>query len=60
MQEICLTETIWPFGIIWLAVVAVAESATAAPYLAPILINYPTGVVNRANVDWVDYLMVKT
>ena len=42
---------------IWLAVVAVAELATAAPYLAPILINYPTGVVNRANVDWVDPLM---
>ncbi len=43
--------------LIWLAVVAVAELATAAPYLAPILINYPTGVVNRANVDWVDSLM---
>jgi hypothetical protein len=43
--------------LIWLAVVAVAELATAAPYLAPILINYPTGVVNRPNVDWVDSLM---
>jgi hypothetical protein len=42
--------------LIWLAVVAVAELATAAPYLAPILINYPIGVVNR-NIDWVDPLM---
>jgi hypothetical protein len=43
--------------LIWLAVVGVAELATAAPYLAPILINYPTGVVNTPNVDWVDPLM---
>jgi hypothetical protein len=43
--------------LMWLAVVGVAELATAAPYLAPILINYPTGVVNRPNVDWVDPLM---
>ena len=46
--------------LIWLAVVAIAELATAAPYLAPILINYPTGVVNRAVIDWVDPLMSRS
>jgi hypothetical protein len=42
---------------IWLAAVAVAELATAAPYLAPILINYPAGLVNTGPGDWVDGLM---
>jgi hypothetical protein len=42
---------------IWLAVVAAAEVATAAPYLAPILINYPAGVVNTGPGAWVDGLM---
>jgi len=43
--------------LIWLAVVAVAELATAAPYLAPILINYPVGVINTGPGGWVDDLM---
>jgi hypothetical protein len=44
-------------AIIWLAVVAVAELAIAAPYLAPILVNYPAGVINLDPGLWVDSLM---
>ena len=42
---------------IWLAIVAVAELAAAAPYLGPVLISYPAGVINTGPGSWVDNLM---
>jgi hypothetical protein len=42
---------------IWLTAVAIAELTIAAPYLAPIMISYPAGVVNPRPGDWVDDLM---
>jgi len=42
---------------IWLSAAAVTELATTAPYLIPLLVNYPGGVVNTLPGAWVDSLM---
>ena len=46
-----------PRTFIWLAIVAVAELAAAAPYLDPVLLSYPAGVINTGPGSWVDNLM---
>ena len=43
--------------IIWLAIVAVVQLAVMSPYLAPIALHYPVGIVNAASGAWPDPLM---
>ena len=42
----------------WLAVVAVVELALMSPYLAPIALHYPGGIVHSKPGFWLDPLMV--
>jgi hypothetical protein len=46
-------QTVW-----WLAVVAVVQLAVMSPYLAPIALHYPGGIVNSKPGLWLDSLMV--
>jgi hypothetical protein len=41
----------------WLAVVAVVQLAVMSPYLAPIALHYPGGIVNSKPGFWLDQLM---
>jgi hypothetical protein len=43
-----------PRIIVWLGVVAVAELATAAPYLVTTVLYYPAGMLNDTYKGWVD------
>lgn len=41
----------------WLAVVAVVQLAVMSPYLAPIALHYPGGIVHSEPAQWLDPLM---
>ncbi len=43
----------------WLAVVAVVQLAVMSPYLAPIVLNYPGGIVHHRPGLWLDPLMTR-
>ncbi len=46
-----------PRAVAWLAVVAVAEIATAAPYLVTSVLYYPDGILNEVNGGYVDDML---
>lgn len=44
--------------VLWLAVVAVVQLAVMSPYLAPIALHYPGGIVHSEPGAWLDQLMM--